>query len=542
MLLSKNLECITLRAFLIITATCGSLFLKSQNADAYQKIYTKTYLDISQKDFPRAMKLADSLYSISETPRFKAKSLMLSATLLQQSGEIKQAIDYAMKSEEILAETDDHVWKAKIAGFLSTQYRHLGLFDQSKKYTDETLSYIKKIDDPRPVNQMMGFVMQEKAYYDIEMEKYSQSVSHVKEAQRYFELSGQTDPFLMANNEQLLGLGYYHLKAYEKALELYGRALEKLDKIPDNFLKALVLSGIAQVYIGKNNMPEAKKHLDRAQKLATESPFLSLKNAIYETSQQYYAATKDLDKLQDATSKKDSISKKLLANSSRFIDESYSNLEKKTTESEKKTLQKNYWLLLLITLLTAGLLYFYIYRKKQKTNYDRINKILTDLELAKKKPEANHLSDSVIVEVGEKDSGIDPVQADNNQMMTPATEKKILAKLEKFEHSKLFTKSMVSLPYLASYCSTNTKYLSYVVNHYKKKDFKNYINELRVNYIIDKLTTDTMYKKYKMSTLAEETGFSSQSKFAAAFKKVTSVSPSEFLAHLKTQGEKNQTP
>jgi hypothetical protein len=54
------------------------------------------------------------------------------------------------------------VWKAKISGFLATQYRHLKLFDQSKKYIEETSETIKKIDDPRLVNQTNGFLMQEK--------------------------------------------------------------------------------------------------------------------------------------------------------------------------------------------------------------------------------------------------------------------------------------------------------------------------------------------------------------------------------------------
>ncbi|QIG90980.1 helix-turn-helix transcriptional regulator [Chryseobacterium sp. POL2] len=53
---------------------------------------------------------------------------------------------------------------------------------------------------------------------------------------------------------------------------------------------------------------------------------------------------------------------------------------------------------------------------------------------------------------------------------------------------------------------------------------------------IGKLKKEPKYLKYKISSLAEEIGFSSQSKFAAAFKKVTSVSPSEFIKHLKENG------
>ncbi len=118
-------------------------------------------------------------------------------------------------------------------------------------------------------------------------------------------------------------------------------------------------------------------------------------------------------------------------------------------------------------------------------------------------------------------------------MMPVATELKILAKLEKFEKTTLYTRNTISLPYLATYCETNTKYLSYAINRFKEKDFNNYINELRINYIIAKIRSEPKYLKYKIASLAEEAGFSSQSKFANAFKKVTDVSPSQFLQNQK---------
>ncbi|MGC5744441.1 helix-turn-helix domain-containing protein [Chryseobacterium sp. NFX27] len=121
--------------------------------------------------------------------------------------------------------------------------------------------------------------------------------------------------------------------------------------------------------------------------------------------------------------------------------------------------------------------------------------------------------------------------------MSPETEKKLLAKLNKFEKSTLFTKKNISLPYLSAHLQTNTKYLSYIINTHKKKDFNNYINELRIRYIIEKLKYEPQYRKYKVATLADETGFSSPNKFTTVFKKVTSLSPSLFISYLKTESE-----
>ena len=531
---SRKILIFRLRMFLMIVLSNG---LSAQNAEAYNQIYTKTYLDISQKDFPHALKIADSLYNISETPRYKAKSLMLSASLLQQSGEIKEAVGYALKAEQILTDTDEHVWKAKISGFLATQYRHLKLFDQSKKYIDLTTETISKIDDQKLVNQTMGFLLQEKAYYEIEHKNYRKSIQIINDATKYFELSGQKNPFLAANNEQLLGLSYYELKDYKKSLGFYNQALEKLNQMPDNFLKALVMNGIAQIYIDQKDPKKAKPLIEKAQKIAEDSPYLSLKREIYETSQHYYALTKDIDKIEESKQKQDSVIEKITDKSSAFINDSFTKLKKSNDDNESKSNQKSLVLALALFILVLTIVFFVFYRKNQKEKFRKIQQIVDEIEQTKSRVLQTEEQESIEIDVMElvESAPADETESESQALMTPATEKKILNKLEKFEQSVLFTRNNVSLPYVAAYCSTNTKYLSYIVNTYKKKDFKNYINELRVKHIIHKLKNDSQYHKYKISTLAEEAGFSSQSKFAAAFRKVTTISPSEFLEHLKSQ-------
>jgi len=499
----------------------------AQIPEEYNKIYTKIYLETSQKDFKKALKDADSLYSISETPLFKARSLMLSASLYQQSNDIKAAVDYAMKAEQELSETDEYLWEAKIFGFLSTQYRMLGLFSQSKKYTEKTEETVKKINHPAMVSQIMGFVMQEKAYYELEMKNYKSSIQYVKKSQHYFDLSdGQNHDFLIANNEQLLGLNYYYLQEYDQAQNYYKSALSKLEKMPDNFLKGLVYNGIAQVYIDEKSAEEAGKYIDKAKKISDQSEYLSLKNEIYKTSQKYYALTKNIEKLDEAKAKQDSVTEEIAGKSMAFINESYSGLDQKNHEIQKQTRHKNTIILSAFFLILAGSGYFIYYRKKQKKDYNTIKQILEELDQKQNARQTQEIS------AHQKEQQIENQETEQSPM-TSATEEKLIAKLYRFEQSGLYIRNNISLPYLASYCDTNIKYISYVINTHKKKDFKNYINELRVKYIIDKVRTSGKHQKYKISALAEEAGFSSQSKFAAAFKKVTSVSPSQFLQHLR---------
>src|SRR5690606_22035171 len=63
----------------------------------------------------------------------------------------------------------------------------------------------------------------------------------------------------------------------------------------------------------------------------------------------------------------------------------------------------------------------------------------------------------------------------------------ILKGLLKLEERKFYLKQEITLALVASKLKANTRYVSLVINKHKKKDFKNYINELRINYIIMQL-------------------------------------------------------
>lgn len=117
--------------------------------------------------------------------------------------------------------------------------------------------------------------------------------------------------------------------------------------------------------------------------------------------------------------------------------------------------------------------------------------------------------------------------------MSVETKVKIIQKLEKFEESGLFTNKNLSLPYLAAHLETNTKYLSRVIKNYKNTDFNAYINKLRIDYILRKLNDNKDFRHFKISTLAEEAGYSSHSKFATIFKQILGISPSTYIQHLE---------
>ncbi|WP_228438483.1 helix-turn-helix domain-containing protein [Chryseobacterium pennae] len=75
----------------------------------------------------------------------------------------------------------------------------------------------------------------------------------------------------------------------------------------------------------------------------------------------------------------------------------------------------------------------------------------------------------------------------NKVSITDDTLEKILESLATFEKNNEFTNKDTSLPKLAHQLGTNTTYLSEVIRQHKNTNFNNYINGLRIKYIIQLL-------------------------------------------------------
>lgn len=452
-----------------------------QDGPAYNAIYQKTFLETAQTDIKLALKIADSLYTISETPLFTTRSLMLSASLYKQSGDVKNAVHYALESEKIIEQTDNYIWQSRVLGFLASQYRILKLYGRSKQYLDKSFGIINKIENAKLVNSTMGLMLQELAYVELDQKNYNKSIANINKAQTYFNLTPDNLDFFTTNNEQLLGLNYYHLKDLDKATDHYEKALKISKKMPESFLTGLIYNGFALINIEKKEVQNAKKYLDLAEKVSNKSKYLDLKEEIYQTSKKYYTLTNDLKKLEEATVKKDSVTEQITTKSNEFINESFAKLEKENSKVEEKSSNKTLIIIVFSILILGGICYVIWSRRRHKENLQKVKNILQELEL-KSKEQKTFISASkpILVDENEIQAEVEKViekeKTEIPAMMNSATEEKILSKLIEFEESDLFRQNNISLSSLATFCETNNKYLSYVINTFKKKDFNNYIN------------------------------------------------------------------
>ncbi|MHB1195416.1 MAG: helix-turn-helix domain-containing protein [Lutibacter sp.] len=111
----------------------------------------------------------------------------------------------------------------------------------------------------------------------------------------------------------------------------------------------------------------------------------------------------------------------------------------------------------------------------------------------------------------------------------------ILLALEEFENSNGFLDHNLTLNSLSKAFSTNSNYLSKIINFYKKQNFSSYISDLRIDYCIEQLKTNETCRKYSIKAIAFELGYNNSESFSKDFYKKTGIYPSYFIRELENK-------
>lgn len=510
--------------YLIILVSLGILFINEATAQkkisTFDSIYVHTATTLSALDIQKAIHVADSLLESSQNGHQKMKSLMLIATLNGRIGTIAKALSYAIQAEEIAQKNKDYEWQVRIAGFLSTTFREANLTEESKKYLDiaEKANKKTKADSPS-FNIINAFIHQEKAYYRIAEEDYVAAMGELDKAEVEISKTPEIarNKIFLATNYQLFGTCLIGLKEYVYAHEKFTLALDELGE-QESELRAFIYVGFAKIEMHNKSYERAYEFFKKAEAYIETSDNFNIKSSLYKGLSNYY---KIVDNQKEAIRYSELYIDyaKAYSNSTETV---YNQLIRQLHLEREKQAKKNYLLigasLFLLVLVLALTLLFRNVRKKEKTQYEEIiKKIKTSeplLYTGKAASSQNRTTRETLI-------------------MSKETEERILGKLKELEDDDFFIQKDISLSSLATRLHTNPKYLSYVINTHKGKDFNNYINELRIEFVIDKLHTHPEYLNYKLAYIAEECGFSSHSKFAAVFKNTTELSPSAFISHLK---------
>jgi hypothetical protein len=191
--------------------------------------------------------------------------------------------------------------------------------------------------------------------------------------------------------------------------------------------------------------------------------------------------------------------------------------EIKTLSEEiiKKNKKHNFLFIASIVLVFSVILIYIRYRK------DKTKKII----LSESSEAIDKINDSNDYPMDEK--GETPLIIED-EIVT-----RVLKKMASMELNKKFLSNDFKLSHIAKQVNTNTTYLSQIINQHKGMSFSEYVNDLRISYILKELNENPKLRKYTIKTISEEIGYKSSSTFINAFKNRTQMNPSDYIQLLE---------
>lgn len=359
---------------------------------------------------------------------------------------------------------------------LSIAYSSIKKHDSAYYFNDKLVKALKNKND----SIYNGYAIYNKGIIEFNKNNYNKAILNLK----------KSVPFLISDENYLaLSVTFYRIALSYKKLNNQLKAIKYYLKIDSLFTKNVsfnlhqkkTFKYLITYFKNKND----KKQLEYINKYITIDSVLTARNA---------NITKELTENFDIPN--------LLT-------------EKKNIENRLKsrlTITKK-WIIFISSLATLLFLFLIHQSRKRKLYKKRFLQLVKDKKSISKKPKSE-------------------IKKANNNIPSEIIEL-VLKSLQQFEKKKQFISSDITLTSLALDFNTNSKYLSQIINQYKNQSFSNYINELRINYTIEKLKEDARFRKYSIKAIAGEVGFNNSESFSKAFYKNTGIHPSYFIKELE---------
>lgn len=472
---------------------------------------------------PEKLKLvyADSMTTIAKKTKDNALigSAFLTKGIVYYSLKQHQyALDHYIIANNYISKTNDDYLKYKVKYNIAQIKYYLGFYDEAISLLRECVAYFKK-DDPRPyLNSLhsLGLCYTKIGNFGLSTDTNALGLSESKRLE-----NTEMNAYFVHSQ----GINEYFKKNYRLAIK---NIESSLGAIAQN--KDFANESVGNFYIGKSywelQKPEkALPYFQKVDQTFNDTSYIRPDlREVYELMIAYYK-TNDNPKAQlyaiDQLLKADSI---LNDTYKYLIGKIHKEYDTKALLSEKEKIKeqlirtKKYDALLvgIILLLFISLLLFtyrhFKIRKLYKQKFDALLLKLNEESKEKPKPKI------------EKPEILD---------INPEAVAAVLKQLEKFERDNKFLEKDLTLVKLAAAFNSNTKYLSKIIYHYRDKGFVDYINELKVDYLITLLKNDKKIRNYTNKALADEAGFSTTQRFVTAFLAKTSMPPSYFVEELK---------
>ncbi len=359
--------------------------------------------------------------------------------------------------------------------------------ENSKRLYDDAFSYIKESKQNYFIPYFISCQGTD-AYYQ---KNYNLAITKLKKAIKLYN-----DVWPHYSEVYYLGRSYWNLGNKEEAIKYF----EKLDK---------------EYYADKNQDPQFRP--------------------AYELLIEYYKSKNNTDKQLEYINKLIILDQSYEKNYKYLFSKINKEYDTQKLVEEKNEIQNTLkihqilTILIIISSIITFIVIVYKYKSKKKEYKRTFEKIISEkrhLENLKNiiALKENHPENTKPIDFYDKIPGLNANTLEN-----------ILNQLDMFEKENQFLDAQISQVSLSEKLGTNASYLSKIIRGYKEKNYNQYINDLRIDYIVNLLQKDSKMLSKDIKELSAIAGFGNSESFSDHFKRKLKMSPTLFIKMMKEE-------
>ncbi|PWN65886.1 helix-turn-helix domain-containing protein [Chryseobacterium oncorhynchi] len=508
------------------------IFISGQAAPDFSILTDKAFQKLYQNP-DDCITYSQSLLISDKNPEHKVILRKIISQAFALQGNYVQAVNISnQKEDESQNENLSHFIQLFRDYNLADQYQNLGLYNQSKKIITGILADRKLLKSIHVMERMtIAKLFQLQAINSGVTRDYGIALQYLDKSNQYLDQNNEENRIMRQENIIFRSTFLMKLNKLEESKKLLDLVIKDIESHGDPaFLSAFAYESMSRYFFLKEDYLSSLKYLNDGFSKIENLPYNDMKSIFYELYAKNYLALNNDEKYH-------------------YYNNLYTELKTKINSSKKEGIQ---YIVKLIETYHHKNIQF---QKQSKFNQLKINTVIILLlilglaaYLLYESGRSKDLKKQVVFfeKLVEREKAIsvqgervknEIQKATKNQEKDPPKiskekEYEILQCLKEWEQTDNYLNKSMSISVLSAQTGINTKYLSEVINNNKEKNFNGYINELRINHIAHLLKTDTAYLNYKVSYLAEYSGFSSHGAFTNVFKSVTGMSPNTYIQEI----------
>ena len=492
-------------------------WLKSAKTQSNQKQMANAYRILSHKSASSyKITYADSmLWSAKKTK----DDLLIGTAYLTKgiayyaSKELRKSLDNYLLADKYVSKTKDEDAKYMVKYTIALTKHHIGFYDEAIALFNDCLDYYSTENDRAYLNTLHSLGM---CYNKIgKFEKASQIYIQGRNACKEFANTDMLPYFINAE-----GINQFSKKKYKTALQLLFKSMPHLKAKKDFANESITSFYIGKSYLELQQMAKALPYFMKVDSIFQYKKYIRIDlRENYELLIDYYKSKKDVNAQLRYVNTLLKVDKELNLNHNYLLEKvikEYDTVKllavKSEIEDSLRTKNDNKSIIIGSMLVTVVAIVIRSYKIRKK--YHRKFRELMAKKEVNDKPEPVSMKEAIAE-------------------ISPEVIATVVKKMRTFERKKEFLQKELTQVKLAAILETNTRYIPKIVLHETGKTTIDYICDLKIDYLIELLKTDSRVRNYTHKALGQEVGFGSTQNFTRAFKSRTGLTPSFFISELK---------